>query len=936
MKKLILSLFVLLVTMVTMAQTTISMNGTMDRTGCDFVVYDHGGLQGDYAANRNDMLTLHSNNSAAACVQITIIWSDFDIHPTDTLYIYDGTTDADPLLGTLNNDMIVNLSGSNITFTATVYNTSGALTVKFVSDADSNGTGFVMTTECVAPCQRVQVGIDSVLSSHYPTRDDDGFFYIDLCPYDTLHMVAYGIYPDNNFSYNQNDPTAIFTWDFGIETLDSLGGSAIDYYFTPGRGYDVSIMIEDSAGCKSTMPAIFRVRTSQNPIRSLSPLPEICAGQELYISTGYDMLSTVQVDTVGSEQITTLKVSDTIFLPDGVDCGNGCLYQSPVTFTAFAPSATIQSPDDILYVRAKMEHSFVGDIFIGLYCPSGNVAKILRRSGSGSATCSNFIPQPWGWVGTGTTSAHLGIPIDASSSACQEDGLGQAWNYCWSNNTNPAYGYQYAPGNGYIYETANIHNNSCDSTNVANMTQVYHPEDPFSTLIGCPMNGTWALTVIDGWSSDNGYITEWEMALDPSLLPQDWSYKVLVDSTYLIGPGAGGSYIVPDTAGVLNYIVRVVDEFGCIYDTTAVLHVTPAPKPDLGPDFNICHGDMVTLSADYNEPNTVYRWNTGDETEEILVLSEDDYMLYVATSNANGTLTCYGADTIHVGIFESPQLSFDISDTSGCSPLSIRLNNHSTPVNSEFQWYILRQDGSVAYSSLLQNPTFSIDEPGIFSVILKAVTPDGCIDSLEKWNYFEVNAQPIAEFQADPEISLISENNGLVNFTNFADPSFLLDPNASFYWDFADGERDTVTFSPQHIYSEWGDYDVTLHIATGAGCFSEITHTVTIEQDLIFPNVITPNDDGKNDFFAIGNLSTNVNLEDPDGYRNNKLLIYDRWGKKVYEAHNYDTYMNNGEVHKGTQFFDGSNLVDGVYYYSFYYKGKAKTVNYNGSITIIR
>ena len=34
--------------------------------------------------------------------------------------------------------------------------------------------------------------------------------------------------------------------------------------------------------------------------------------------------------------------------------------------------------------------------------------------------------------------------------------------------------------------------------------------------------------------------------------------------------------------------------------------------------------------------------------------------------------------------------------------------------------------------------------------------------------------------------------------------------------------------------------------------------------------------------------------------------------------------------------FDGSGLSDGVYYYSFQYKGKAKTVTYNGSLTIIR
>ncbi|MCQ2276082.1 MAG: gliding motility-associated C-terminal domain-containing protein [Bacteroidales bacterium] len=942
MKKLFLFVLMLLVTGFAFAQTTITMNGTMNQTGCNFVIYDHGGLHGDYGANRNDMLTITSNNTTAHCVQISIVLADFDIDPSDTLYIYDGNTDADSLLlDKLNNDLVANISANNLVYTATVYNPTGALTIKFVSDGDNHGAGYVINTECVAPCQRVQVGIDTVLSSHYPHQDDDGFFYIDLCPYDTLHIVAYGIYPDNNFSYNQNDPTSTFHWDFGLETIDSLGGSTLDYYFTPGRGYDISIMIEDSAGCASTMPYIFRVRTSMNPIRALSPLPEVCAGQVIHISSGYDLLSNVQVDTVGSEQATSMKVCDTIFLPDGIDCGSGCAYQSPVTFTAFAPSATIQSADDILYVRIKMEHSFIGDIFIGLSCPNGHMAKIMKKYGSsGAASCSGTIPTPWGWnVSSGVSSgAYLGIPVDDSGGGCTPTPMGTPWNYCWSNNTSPNYGYQYAAGSGYVYESVNIHNNRVDSTNVAAMTQVYHPDDPFSSLIGCPMNGTWAVTVIDGWSADNGYVTEWEMALDPSLLPQDWSYHVLVDTVYPIGflPGANGDYIVPDSAGTLDYIIRVVDEFGCIYDTTTTLTITPTPAPNLGEDFNICHGDMITLSADYDEPNTVYQWNTGDETEDILVLTDGEYILKVATSNADGTLTCYGSDTIHVGIFESPQLDFSLSDTSGCAPLMLRLTNNSTPADASFEWYILREDGTTAYSSVLTAPTFNVDDPGSYSIVLKAHTPDGCRDSIVKWNAFVVNAQPIAEFRADPEIALMGETNGLVNFINYGDSTILLDPTATFFWDFADGERDTEHFSTQHTYTEWGDYDVVLHIETGAGCSSEIAHTVVIEQDLVFPNVLTPNGDGLNDVFAIENLNTNINFEDPDGYRNNELSVYDRWGKRVYEAKNYDTFAKGGTVYPGTQAFDGNNLADGVYYYRFVYKGKAKTVNYNGSITIIR
>ncbi|MCF0074110.1 gliding motility-associated C-terminal domain-containing protein [Dyadobacter sp. CY261] len=59
------------------------------------------------------------------------------------------------------------------------------------------------------------------------------------------------------------------------------------------------------------------------------------------------------------------------------------------------------------------------------------------------------------------------------------------------------------------------------------------------------------------------------------------------------------------------------------------------------------------------------------------------------------------------------------------------------------------------------------------------------------------------------------------------------------------------------------------------------------------PNVFTPNDDGKNDFFVIDNVSlSSWGLE-----------IYNRWGKRVYANPNYDNSWN------------GKNLSSGQYYY---------------------
>ena len=951
MKK-IVSLFVLVCGLLSLqAQViTLGVSSQTSVTGCSVSVYDNGGINGDYSPNMDNFVTICSNNATNHSVRVNLDLASFDVKCNDTLFIYDGQSINDPLLVALTNCITDSITSPTLSYAATIYNSSGCLTIRFKTDGQDEGAGFAITTDCVRPCQRVNVTLDTVASNKVPHMEDDGYLYLDVCPYDIIHLVAKGSYPDNDYSYHQDDATSIFHWDMSWEVIDTLAGNAIDYQFPEGRGYDVAISITDNDGCESYIPYTFRVRTSSNPIRDVLDFPPVCAGDEVHLTVGYDFLSALQVDTVGSEQITSLSVSDTIFLPDGMPCGNPptCSYLSPVTFTSFSPAATIQSANDILFVRLSIEHSYVGDIYIRLICPNQQYVSILKKASSGSSSCSGTIPaSEWGWTGSGSGATHFGIYYkpDDSQNKCNPatNPMGTCWNYCWSNATNQ--GYQYNSG-GYVYSSSNqITGSILDSTNVAAMTNVFHPDSPFSSLIGCPMNGTWSIEVIDGFSIDNGYICGWEMALDPSLLPQDWSYEVLVDTAWVEGPGANGPVIIPDNPGNIEYTIKVMDELGCVYDTTNNMEVVGHPEPNLGEDYNICYGDITVLAANYAQAGapgqtTVYHWNTGDETDSIEVLTAGLYSVDITTTSDETGLACSGSDSINIGIFERPVINVEDLDLSGCAPLNLRIENNSTPEDSYFEWYIIEYDdfgGSrVAYSSTVNDPVFQINEPGTYSLLMKMTTPDGCVDSLSLWNSIVVNPQPIAEFEADPAISMLSENGGVVNFINYADQSVVTGGNGSFYWDFDDGTIDSVNFAEPHTFTTWGDYNVTLHVESNSGCSSEITHTIVIESDLIFPNVITPNGDGINDVWAIENLNTNINPEDPDGYRNNRLMIYDRWGKKVYDAKNYDTYAKDGTVYPGEHIFDGSGLSDGVYYYSFHYKGKAKTITFNGSITIVR
>ncbi|MGM9474938.1 gliding motility-associated C-terminal domain-containing protein [Pedobacter sp. GSP4] len=63
-------------------------------------------------------------------------------------------------------------------------------------------------------------------------------------------------------------------------------------------------------------------------------------------------------------------------------------------------------------------------------------------------------------------------------------------------------------------------------------------------------------------------------------------------------------------------------------------------------------------------------------------------------------------------------------------------------------------------------------------------------------------------------------------------------------------------------------------------------------------NILTPNGDGKNDFFVIKGL---------EKYPNNKLTIFDRGGRMLYTAMNY---QNNWDG-----YVNGTALMEDTYYY---------------------
>lgn len=90
-------------------------------------------------------------------------------------------------------------------------------------------------------------------------------------------------------------------------------------------------------------------------------------------------------------------------------------------------------------------------------------------------------------------------------------------------------------------------------------------------------------------------------------------------------------------------------------------------------------------------------------------------------------------------------------------------------------------------------------------------------------------------------------------------------------------------------------------------------------------NAVSPNNDGKNDFFKIDGIQN---------HPNNKVTIYNRWGAKVFETTNYDSRGNtfNGYAQSQGKSADNNDnkLPTGTYFYVLSYE--LKNVGTSGNV----
>ena len=413
------------------------------------------------------------------------------------------------------------------TYILTVQTASGIRSLKMMNTGHGGGSRI----EAAETLPRAEVRLRSTSNRAFQLGDD-----MEYTGHATLNGRPMLSTTSIHQQYNSEEITLMFDPNASVGTLVTTDSVLV---YANGVVYGYGTVISDQpvtarGFCWDTLPypSIAGNRTDEG------------AGMGSFISTiaGLDNHTTYYVrayaSTAGNtvygteyflSRSTNYVITDTLLIPDGQPCGLNCKVVSSIHVTGYPAESVIQSAEDIRYVRLKLEHSFAGDLWIALQCPNNTSVCILKKYNNGGVSnCTTLIPaSEWGWqLSNAEHGANFGLyywPDGTDRCDPAQNPIGECWNYCWSDNTSN--GFIYACGSGLVYDNCNhisAYNPSTnvssgkyiDTTNLTNMTNVYHPDVSFDNFTGCPLNGTWSIHILDGWSGDNGWLAEWELAFD--------------------------------------------------------------------------------------------------------------------------------------------------------------------------------------------------------------------------------------------------------------------------------------------------------------------------------------------------------------------------------------------------------------------------------------
>jgi hypothetical protein len=303
----------------------------------------------------------------------------------------------------------------------------------------------------------------------------------------------------------------------------------------------------------------------------------------------------------------------------------------------------------------------------------------------------------------------------------------------------------------------------------------------------------------------------------------------------------------------------------------------------------ICIPDKIVFQ-NLSTGGETYEWNLGDGT---YITKPDTSMIvhqylntgqYTVWLKAIDKGTCKVKDSTSTKVFVNIALAKVQDDDALClgSTYTLKASGGAT-----YAWK--SQDGT--FTSGAATPNVSPQDTTIYYITI--VEASGCIhkDTVQ----LDVIPVILPEFEIDRSAECF--NRPIITVRNTTDSLWQGD---RLFFDFGDGTT-VDSEEAQHEYAKDGLYNVKL-VGVREFCVTEKVIPMPVFR-LLIPNIITPGKaDNANDVFTIQYGDQKGATPADYGFKTS-VVIYNRWGKKVYESADYQYD------------WEGEGLAAGVYFY---------------------
>ncbi|KAA6433992.1 PKD domain-containing protein [Dyadobacter flavalbus] len=287
-------------------------------------------------------------------------------------------------------------------------------------------------------------------------------------------------------------------------------------------------------------------------------------------------------------------------------------------------------------------------------------------------------------------------------------------------------------------------------------------------------------------------------------------------------------------------------------------------------DTAVCENSSVKLFA---AGGTQYKWspaagmdNAASATPTVNVKENTEFLVEI--SNASG---CKVTEKVKVAV-EKKSDFMDMPDTEVCAGSTVVLTVSGDA--KQYRW--LPTEGLP--ETIGQTVTVKPEKTTTYTI--EGIYADGCRPLREITVKVDRSFEPAFE---------IAQSGGACN-APFSYSMINNTKNAQKYeWDLGAGNVSGEADIKEYVYETPGDYTVTLTAYNAAGCALSLSKTVTAAPAFTLSNVITPNGDGKNDFFIVPVPASS-------------LEVFNRWGKSVFKAADYKNDWGKG-IANGTYFY---------------------------------